>query len=370
MFPKTPVAAASRKQASFRDENALLPGKSVDQPAPRPKNNKFTTPTQKRVPLGGKDVNKGLGAQKPLSQPLNSQGMTQQNRSMRASARKRLQVRNDNAAPLAETKHVGLPQHLWASTEIESMPPKEDPVPDVFEEWTFDDDNLLGEQDVLAPAQSKRNSLDLDWDALDAFELPETPSGATRTPKKSTSTPKRELFKPTQFTRPVEKPKPLSAKPSQPAFPSIPPKPIAKPFSRRPARAMVPSAALKNRTDNKENAKPNTPVRSSTPSRIPVRTQTPNRSISTPVRGTHSFMNPTKSAEAKMRSKPVVADVKASPRANRSQNVSRMSRMASVEVLREDKKDKEEKEETRPTTADSNWSNLTDIDRFSFEEEW
>lgn len=54
------------------------------------------------------------------------------------------------------------------------MPPKEpDAAPDVFEEWTLDDD-ILGDTDVLAPARGKRNSLDLDWDELDQL-LPESP---------------------------------------------------------------------------------------------------------------------------------------------------------------------------------------------------
>lgn len=357
MFPKTPVAGATRKQA-FRDENALLPGKSMLQNSGSNSSKQFMTPTQqtsqtRRVPLGGKDTNvHGIQAQKGPQQqpqksfnaPLSERRSSGARSSMRASARKRLQVRTDNAAPLAETKHVGLPQHLWKSTEIETMPPKEEPVDEVFEEWTFDNEDILGEGDVCAPAQSRRNSLDLDWDALDVFDpLPEVPS----------TTPKR-VVKMVPKEAAVPKPFPTMS------FTGKPSKPIAKPFSRRPNRV------LQKQNPDKENEvrtplRP-APVRTSTPSKIPIKTSTPK--LTTPLRASkHSFMNPTKSAEAKMKVRVDSPNVKASPVASRG----RVSRMASCDTLRPSTGGSEE---NRPTTADSNWSNISDLDRFSFEEDF
>lgn len=354
--------------------------------------------------------------------------------SMRASARKRLQVRNDNAAPLAETKHVGLPQHLWATTEIETMPAKEEPEPDVFEEWTFDnDDDILGETDVLAPALTKRNSLDLDWDELGG-ELEETKRvikpGQTGHVSQDGNGPghvdqghvsqtgsgsgKREpLFKPQSkglgqgyshgyghgYGHHVTPP---NAKNTFSGLGAAS-KPIAKPFSRRPARAMVPSAQLKRDNKDKENdVFQHAPVRTSTPSKIPVKKSatttpgraTPGRTTTTPIRPTHNFMNPTKSAEAKMRvktpNKALNTPSKASQASNtpskaspRPRGESRMEsraesrlgsrfgpRKPSSDTLRPTTADSEKECETRPTTAGSNWSGISDLDRFSFEEEF
>ncbi|AOW03506.1 hypothetical protein B0I72DRAFT_134661 [Yarrowia lipolytica] len=430
MFPKTPVAATSRKQASFRDENALLPGKSAldngNPTKPASKNKQFVTPTQvtRRVPLGGKDVNKHNSgqSQSQLSQAQPQQSQLSQSQqlshsqglshpqglghlktglhstgrsSMRASARKRLQVRNDNAAPPAETKHVGLPRHLWATTEVELMPPKEpDAAPDVFEEWTLDDD-ILGDTDVLAPARGKRNSLDLDWDELDQL-LPESPvnskGGATSTPKRDhvpRNLPRNDVTR--NVTQPVRaKSREASSSTSSVHVTGLPvkSKPIAKPFSRRPARAMVPSAQLRNKENVPRPAPASvTPVRSSTPSRIPVKknstptasSTTPRKAAVTPVRPTHNFMNPTKSAEAKMRVKVETPTMNVTPnRASPRARGGRGSRMAFSDTLRpspvesgvESGLEKSDGPDNRPTTADSNWSNITDpMDRFSFEED-
>lgn len=398
MFPKTPVATTSRKQA-FRDENAILPGKTMDANKPVLKNKQFVTPTQqtsRRVPLGGKDTNvhnvlsggkktaqfQTVKQQQPLKekeqQPLSERRSAGGRSSMRASARKRLQVRSDNAGPIAETEHVGLPQHLWKTTEIETMPPPQTPAEDINNDWVFDnsDDDILGNTDIAAPA-TKRNSLDLDWDALNSFEpLPEVPTAA-----------------PKRLAKPVVKPKTASS------FPSLPSKPIAKPFSRRPARAMVPlksqnptqsAAAPKTHTDRvlntaKESA--HTPVRR-TPSRIPIRSSTPNQSAAgatTPLRShtprdsrdspRHGFMNPTKSAEAKMRVRVDSPRVEGSPRPSRSipnlRHEGLVSRPASTDVAEPVRPATADADCARPTTADSNWSTSTDpIDRFSFEEDF
>ncbi|KAG5361191.1 hypothetical protein CJU90_2566 [Yarrowia sp. C11] len=427
MFPKTPVAAASRKQASFRDENALLPGKSVLENGNAPKqplkNKQFVTPTQqatRRVPLGGKDVNKHNSGRQQVSQPQQQQHNSGQQlannpqhghlkaphstgrSSMRASARKRLQVRNDNAAPLAETKHVGLPQHMWATTDIEIMPPKEEPAQDVFEEWTLEDD-ILGDTDVMAPVQGKRNSLDLEWDELDKLlpESPQTPKrGATSTPKRSVPVQGRSHV--TQPFRTKSRDSTFTNASSSNAALPVKSKPIAKPFSRRPARAMVPSAQLRNKENTvKPPPASVTPARSATPSKIPVKkgpATTPGKPAVTPVRGTstpvrsHNFMNPTKSAEAKMRTRVEVPSAnintpnnRASPKPRGGPSRMALSRMASRDTMSPTKEasatasggsaatagDSASDSDNRPTTADSNWSNVTDpMDRFSFEEDF
>lgn len=401
-------------------------------------------------------------------------------RSMLASSRKRLQVRNENATPLAEPKHVGLPKHLWASTEIETMPPKQDePARDVFEEWTFDeeDGDILGkETDVLAPKLTKRNSLDLDWDEVEG-ELEEvkgtkekaghvtrgpgngfghvrgsgngfghvnrtghvTGSGLNQTGHVTKSSGhvtqgqsqnhagpnSASLFKPQSrglgqghVSTPTNHV--TLSKPGFSGFPGNAHKPIAKPFSRRPARAIVPAKSNKsNQGKDKENeftiAKL-APVRTSTPSKIPVRKSltatpvrssgTPSKTTITPARSTHNFMNPTKSAEAKMRVKvesrtpktPNTGHVTGShvtgshvtgsstghvtrtplgtPSRSQSRLESRMSsrlgRAVSRDTLRPSTADSADPgdSETRPNTAGSNWSNVSDLDRFSFEEEF